>query len=70
LPDDPATPAAADWYSPQELAVLPLSSKNHWMPVKIGKRTVHLLISHRRHRSFEGPRTATAGANTTKSLLA
>jgi hypothetical protein len=56
LPDDPATPAAADWYSPQELAVLTLSSKNHWdVPVKIGKRTVHLLISHPTPPSFDGP---------------
>ncbi len=56
LPDDPATAATADWYSPQELAVLPLSSKNHWdVPVKIGKRTVHLLISHPTPPAFDGP---------------
>jgi endonuclease/exonuclease/phosphatase family metal-dependent hydrolase len=56
LPDDPATPATADWYSPEELAVLPLSSKNHWdVPVKIGKRTVHLLISHPTPPAFDGP---------------
>jgi len=56
LPDDPGTPAAADWYSPQELAVLPLSSKNHWdVPVKIDTRTVHLLISHPTPPSFDGP---------------
>src|SRR5215217_8954620 len=34
LPDDPATPAPADWYSPEELAVFRLSSKSHWdLPV-------------------------------------
>jgi 3-phytase len=56
LPDDPATPAPADWYSPQELAVLPLSSKSHWdVPVKIGDRTVHLLISHPTPPAFDGP---------------
>ena len=30
LPDDPSTPAPADWYSPDELAVFRLSSKSHW----------------------------------------
>ena len=30
---------ACDWYSPEELAVLPLSSKSHWdVPVRIGRR--------------------------------
>ena len=56
LPDDPQTPAPADWYSAQELAVLPLSSKNHWdVPVRIGKRTLHLLISHPTPPAFDGP---------------
>ena len=56
LPDDPRTPAPADWYSAQELAVLPLSSKNHWdVPVRIGKRTLHLLISHPTPPAFDGP---------------
>ncbi len=41
---------------PQELAVLPLSSKNHWdVPVRIGKRTLHLLISHPTPPAFDGP---------------
>lgn len=30
LPDDPATPAPHDWYSPAVLDVLRLSSKSHW----------------------------------------
>ena len=30
LPDDPATAAPADWYSPAELNVFRLSSKSHW----------------------------------------
>jgi hypothetical protein len=47
LPDDASTAAPADWYSPGELAVLPLSSKSHWdLPIRIGNRTVHLLASH------------------------
>lgn len=46
LPDDPATPDPGDWYSPQELAVLPLSSTSHWdVPIDIGGRVVHLLAS-------------------------
>ncbi|HEX6637957.1 MAG TPA: endonuclease/exonuclease/phosphatase family protein [Steroidobacteraceae bacterium] len=55
LPDDAATEAPADWYSPQELAVLPLSSKSHWdVPVKIGSLTLHILASHPTPPSFDG----------------
>ena len=55
LPDDAATPAAADWYSPAELAVLPLSSKSHWdLPVRIGGVTLHLLASHPTPPAFDG----------------
>jgi hypothetical protein len=55
LPDDPATPAPADWYSAQELAVLPLSSKSHWdVPVQIGRVTLHLLASHPTPPAFDG----------------
>jgi 3-phytase len=56
LPDVASTPAAADWYSPAELAVLPLSSKSHWdLPLAIGKRTVHFLVSHPTPPVFDGP---------------
>jgi Endonuclease/Exonuclease/phosphatase family len=56
LPDDPATPAPADWYSPQELAVFRLSSKSHWdVPVLIGGRVVHTLVSHPTPPVFDGP---------------
>ncbi|MEV0396900.1 endonuclease/exonuclease/phosphatase family protein [Polymorphospora rubra] len=56
LPDDPATPAPADWYSPEELAVFRLSSKSHWdLPIKVGKRTVHFLVSHPTPPVFDGP---------------
>jgi len=56
LPDDPKTATRNDWYSPAELAVLPLSSKNHWdVPVRLGERTVHLLISHPTPPAFDGP---------------
>ncbi len=47
LPDDPATPAPADWYSEEELEDFRLSSKSHWdLPVEIGDETVHFLVSH------------------------
>lgn len=55
LPDNPATEAQADWYSADELAVLPLSSKSHWdVPVSIGGRTVHILASHPTPPVFDG----------------
>ncbi|GAB2672945.1 endonuclease/exonuclease/phosphatase family protein [Kribbella swartbergensis] len=55
LPDNPATPAPADWYSPAELEVFRLSSKSHWdVPIKLGKRTVHFLVSHPTPPTFDG----------------
>nr|WP_245900891.1 endonuclease/exonuclease/phosphatase family protein [Prauserella shujinwangii] len=55
LPDDPATPAPADWYSPEVLDVLRLSSKSHWdVPVRIGRRTVHFLTAHPTPPTFDG----------------
>jgi hypothetical protein len=56
LPDDPATPAPADWYSPAELEVFRLSSKSHWdLPIDIGGTTVHFLVSHPTPPVFDGP---------------
>ncbi len=56
LPDDPATAAPADWYSPDELADVRLSSKSHWdLPIRIGRRTVHFLVSHPTPPTFDGP---------------
>lgn len=56
LPDDPATPAPADWYSPEELDVLRLSSKSHWdVPIEVPGRTpVHFLVSHPTPPTFDG----------------
>ncbi|MFJ3402667.1 endonuclease/exonuclease/phosphatase family protein [Promicromonospora sp. NPDC090134] len=55
LPDNPATDAPADWYSAEELAVLPLSSKSHWdVPVRVGRETVHVLAAHPTPPSFDG----------------
>jgi hypothetical protein len=56
LPDDPATAAPQDWYSPAELDVFRLSSKSHWdVPITIGKKTVHFLVSHPTPPVFDGP---------------
>ncbi len=55
LPDDPAFPGPADWYSPEELDVFRLSSKSHWdVPIQIGSRTVHFLVSHPTPPVFDG----------------
>jgi hypothetical protein len=55
LPDDPATAAPADWYSPEELDVFRLSSKSHWdLPIRIGRETVHFLVSHPTPPVFDG----------------
>jgi hypothetical protein len=56
LPDDLDTPEPADWYSPEELEVFRLSSKNHWdVPILIGGKTVHFLTSHPTPPVFDGP---------------
>ncbi|HYO23468.1 MAG TPA: endonuclease/exonuclease/phosphatase family protein, partial [Lacipirellulaceae bacterium] len=55
LPDDPATPAPADWYSADVLAAIRLSSKNHVdVPVLIAGRRIHLLLSHPTPPVFDG----------------
>jgi hypothetical protein len=54
--DMPGALLPPGWYSPEELAVLPLSSKSHWdLPVRIGKVTLHLLASHPTPPAFDGP---------------
>jgi hypothetical protein len=56
LPDDPNTPAPSDWYSEDELAVFRLSSKSHWdVPIEVGGKTVHFLVSHPTPPVFDGP---------------
>jgi len=56
LPDDPATAAPADWYSAEELAVFRLSSKSHWdVPVLVGGKVIHTLVSHPTPPVFDGP---------------
>lgn len=56
LPDDPATPAENDWYSPEELKAFRLSSKSHWdIPITIEGKKVHFLVSHPTPPVFDGP---------------
>jgi Endonuclease/Exonuclease/phosphatase family len=56
LPDNPTTPEPADWYSADELAIFRLSSKSHWdVPIQIGSKTVHFLVSHPTPPVFDGP---------------
>ena len=46
----------ADWYSPEELDVFRLSSKSHWdVPIQVGGKTVHFLVSHPTPPVFDGP---------------
>jgi hypothetical protein len=64
LPDNPATPAAADWYSADELNVFRLSSKSHWdIPIRIGRKTVHFLTSHPTPPVFDDPPFFPAGVD-------
>ncbi|CAN5833550.1 endonuclease/exonuclease/phosphatase family protein [soil metagenome] len=56
LPDDPTTDEPGDYYSDAELDVFRLSSKSHWdVPIKVGRRTVHLLASHPTPPVFDDP---------------
>lgn len=54
--DMPGNLIPSDFYSPAEQAALRLSSKSHWdVPVRIGRRTVHFLVSHPTPPTFDGP---------------
>jgi len=54
--DMPGSRIPRPFYSPEEVAEFPLSSKSHWdVPVHIGKRTVHFLVSHPTPPVFDGP---------------
>jgi endonuclease/exonuclease/phosphatase family metal-dependent hydrolase len=53
--DMPRNAIPPGWYSSEELTVLPLSSKSHWdLPLRIGERRVHLLVSHPTPPAFDG----------------
>jgi 3-phytase len=52
----PHVEPGVSWYSPEALAVLPLSSKNHVdVPIQIDGTTVHVLASHPTPPAFDGP---------------
>lgn len=54
--DMPAHRIPPGYYSPEALEVLRLSSKSHWdVPVRVGRRTLHLLVSHPTPPVFDGP---------------
>ena len=56
LPDDPAAPAPADWFTDAELDAVRLSSKSHWdLPIDIDGQLVHFLVSHPTPPVFDGP---------------
>jgi hypothetical protein len=64
LPDVAETAEPNDWYSLQALAVLPLSSKNHWdVPVRVGRASVHILASHPTPPGFDGPEDRNGARN-------
>jgi hypothetical protein len=56
LPDDPETPEPADWFTPEELEVVRLSSKSHWdVPIDVDGTVVHVLAAHPTPPVFDGP---------------
>jgi hypothetical protein len=64
LPDNPATPAPRDWYTPAVQAVFRLSSKSHWdIPIRVRGRTVHFLTSHPTPPVFDDPPFYPAGVD-------
>jgi hypothetical protein len=54
--DMPGNLIPTDFYSPDEQAILRLSSKSHWdVPLRIGRKTVHFLVAHPTPPVFDGP---------------
>ncbi|SDD72308.1 Endonuclease/Exonuclease/phosphatase family protein [Nocardioides lianchengensis] len=53
--DMPGNLIPTAFYSPEEQADLRLSSKSHWdVPIKVGRRSVHFLVSHPTPPTFDG----------------
>lgn len=53
--DMPGNLIPTPFYSPEEVAILRLSSKSHWdLPIAIGDKTVHFLVSHPTPPVFDG----------------
>jgi hypothetical protein len=54
--DMPGALLPTAFYAPAEQNVLRLSSKSHWdVPVQVGRRVVHVLVSHPTPPTFDGP---------------
>jgi hypothetical protein len=54
LPVDPST--GESWYDEGDLDIFRLSSKSHWdVPIEIGRKSVHFLVSHPTPPVFDGP---------------
>jgi hypothetical protein len=54
--DMPGNVMPEGYYSDEARAILRLSSKSHWdVPVRIGRDTVHFLVSHPTPPTFDGP---------------
>ena len=54
--DMPGNLIPTPFYSPDEVEILRLSSKSHWdVPIQIGRKTVHFLVSHPTPPVFDGP---------------
>ena len=44
-----------DWYTAEQQAMLPLSSKSHWdVPIRVGEDTLHFLVCHPTPPVFDG----------------
>jgi hypothetical protein len=53
--DMPGNLIPIPFYSPDEVEILRLSSKSHWdIPIQIGAKTVHFLVSHPTPPVFDG----------------
>ncbi len=53
--DMPGNLIPADFYSEEAVDIFRLSSKSHWdVPIKIGDKVVHFLMSHPTPQSFDG----------------
>lgn len=52
----PVSPDGTPWYTDEELQAVRLSSKSHWdVPIQVGRKTVHFLVSHPTPPVFDGP---------------
>ena len=61
--DMPGNLIPTQFYSPEEQAILRLSSKSHWdVPIRVDKnKTVHFLVSHPTPPTFDGPEVGGPG---------